>query len=175
MSYTLRYYADGTILFNDPRLCEALEKMLLGGEAVTMYHNGTHFVVAVGDREAGMVFNATSHIGCADKRLLARAVRHAVGVEYGIGQMADQLSGWGRDRKPAEVDALDVPSQYDAIRETFHNSLGTSDVKEHDGSRFTIVRNLRVGTEVDEEVAPMYLVRFEDGKTTGAFPDEIFE
>lgn len=170
MGYTLRYYASGDTLFNDPRLCDALASVLRGGSAVAVYcdRETGNFHVSFGDRDDGMVFESTSHLGTADADL-QRAMRYALGVEYGIGDLNDQISGWAG--KLVEVDALDIPNHYDSIRETFH----TVTASPRNGQRFTILRNLRVGTEVDEEVAPMYLIRFEDGGTASAYPDEIFE
>lgn len=42
-----------------------------------------------------------------------------------------------------------------------------------DGQLCTVVRELEIGKEVDEECAPMYAVRFEDGTEIHAFDDEL--
>lgn len=41
------------------------------------------------------------------------------------------------------------------------------------GQRCSIVRDLVVGVEVDEECAPMHRICFEDGTEIDAFPDEL--
>lgn len=62
-------------------------------------------------------------------------------------------------------------------KHTFVSSTLTGDPAgrpEKSGEEVFLVRALRVPEEVDVEVGPMYLCRFDDGSTVQAFGDELF-
>lgn len=55
------------------------------------------------------------------------------------------------------------------------SSHGTdSRLTKYDGQRCTVIRPLDA-TEADEEVGPMFKVRFEDGHEADAFEDELYD
>lgn len=65
-------------------------------------------------------------------------------------------------------------SSADNGRTTMHIFSTTDSSHQHrNGQRCTIVRDLIVGVEVDEECAPMHRIRFEDGSDIDAYPDEL--
>jgi hypothetical protein len=55
------------------------------------------------------------------------------------------------------------------------NIFSTSDSSHahRNGQRCSIVRDLVIGVEVDEECAPMHRIAFEDGTEIDAYPDEL--
>lgn len=57
--------------------------------------------------------------------------------------------------------------------ESYIFTTTTSDYAHLDGQECVKVRELIVGKEVDEECAPMYVVRFESGEEIHAYPDEL--
>lgn len=56
---------------------------------------------------------------------------------------------------------------------TYKWDHGFAATEKYDGQPMTIIRPALVPDEADEEVGPMFLVRFEDGETQFVYVDEI--
>lgn len=71
------------------------------------------------------------------------------------------------------MSTIQTPAVATFTRYTTDESTCEPELNEHSGERVTVLRELGPDDGVDEEVGPMFEMRFADGLVRSAFADEL--